>query len=74
MYQDLLRQSAGQQSSRLSVIHEADDYEDLLEDLCQWLDNKEKFVERQKPLTAEPEELKALVSEQKVCGLMSNYS
>jgi hypothetical protein len=66
MYNDLVRQSSGQATSKLSVIQEADDYEDLLEDLCLWLDEKEKFVSRQKPLTAKGEELNALVVEQKV--------
>lgn len=66
MYSDLVRQSTGQQTNKLSVIQEADDYEDLLEDLCLWLDEKEKFVARQKPVTAKGDELKALVAEQKV--------
>ena len=66
MYGDLVRQSSGKQSQRLTVIEEADDYEDLLEDLCQWLDQKEKFVARQRPLTANADELKTLVNEQKV--------
>lgn len=66
MYGDLVRQSSGKQSQRLTVIQEADDYEDLLEDLCQWLDQKEKFVARQRPLTANADELKTLVNEQKV--------
>lgn len=66
MYHDLVRQSSGQTAKKLSVIQEADDYEDLLEDLCFWLDEKEKFIGRQKPVTAKGEELDALIAEQKV--------
>ena len=66
MYNDLVRQSSGQATSKLSVIQEADDYEDLLEDLCLWLDEKEKFVARQKPVNAKGDELNAMVAEQKV--------
>jgi hypothetical protein len=72
MYNDLVRQSSGQATSTLSVIQEADDYEDLLEDLCLWLDEKEKFVARQKPVTAKGEELNALVTEQKVWNRSSS--
>ena len=65
MYNDLNRQSSGQPRKKLTVIQEADDYEDLLEDLCAWLEDKEKFVSKQKPLTCNQEDLSLLVSEQK---------
>ena len=81
MYNDLVRQSSGQAPSKLSVIQEADDYEDLLEDLCLWLDEKEKFVAhvfsvnlnkhalfyvQDNACSAKGEELNALVAEQRV--------